>query len=63
MMQTILNASKEELTIRQEAKDTFKVTKSEITQEDINSIRQNYDVTDLKIYRSGYNVTMQFKTW
>ena len=63
MMQTILNASKEELTIRQEAKDTFKVTKSEITQGDINSIRENYDIIEFKIYRSGYNVTMQFKTW
>lgn len=62
-MPQILNENQEQLTIRQVAKDTFKVTKSEITQDDINSIRDAYDITEFKIYRSGYNVTLQFKIW
>ena len=63
-MDTILVVNEDEqLNIEQIDANAFRVSKSEITQQDINALREKFDMTDFKIYRSGYNVTMQFKTW
>lgn len=48
--------------LKQVAEKTFRIHKSWITDQDITDFNSVYNIKSYRIYRSGYGVTLEFKT-